>query len=171
MLEMIQSIQGLIHTIAGLFALVTGTLVLFLKKGTRLHIKIGYVYVISMVILLVSSFMIYRLFDAWGLFHYASLVSSITVLLGMLPPIFLKHKSYWLRLHFTAMYWSVIGLWSAFVAEMSVRIPETSFMWMVGAAFGLVLLIGIIIFAVKKKSWINWSKAFIGNFSPSKSDS
>lgn len=159
-MEMIQSTEGLIHTIAGIIALITGTLVLVMKKGTQTHISIGYVYVTSMVVLLVSSFMIYRLFDGWGIFHYASLVSSVTVILGMIPPLFLRHTKYWLRLHFTAMYWSVFGLWAAFIAEMSVRIPETSFMWMVGVAFGVVLFVGVIIFAVNKQKWIKWSKTF-----------
>lgn len=160
MLDMIQSTEGLIHSIAGVIALITGTLILILKKGTKLHVSTGYVYVVSMLVLLVSSFMVYRLFDGWGIFHYASLVSSITLIVGMIPPIFMRHKSYWLRLHFTAMYWSVFGLWSAFIAEMSVRIPETSFMWMVGVAFGLVILIGVIIFAIKKQKWIKWSNNY-----------
>ena len=162
MLDMIQSTEGLIHSIAGVIALITGTLILILKKGTRLHIKIGYLYTACMIIMLVSSFMIYRLFEGWGIFHYASLVSSITLIVGMIPPIFMRHKSYWLRLHFTAMYWSVFGLWSAFIAEMSVRIPESSFMWMVGVAFGLVIFVGVIIFAINKPKWIKWSKAFMG---------
>jgi len=163
MIDMIQSTEGLIHAIAGVIALITGTLVLILKKGTILHIRIGYVYVVSMLVLLISSFMVYRLFNGWGMFHYASMVSSITLILGMIPPIFMRHKSYWLRLHFTAMYWSVFGLWAAFIAEMSVRIPESSFMWMVGLAFGLVFLIGVIIFAIKKPKWIRWSTAFVKN--------
>lgn len=163
MIDMIQSTEGLIHTIAGVIALLTGTLVLILKKGTKLHTRIGYVYVVVMLIMLISSFMVYRLFDGWGIFHYASVISSITLILGMIPPIFMRHKSYWLRLHFTAMYWSVFGLWAAFIAEMSVRIPKSSFMWMVGVAFGLVILIGVIIFAIKKPRWIKWSKGFVKN--------
>ena len=80
--------------------------------------------------------------------------------LGMIPPIFLRDKSYWPRLHFTAMYWSVIGLWAAFIAEMSVHIPESSFMWMVGVAFGFVILIGVIIFGIKKKNWIGLANIY-----------
>lgn len=160
MLEMIQSNTGLVHFIAGVIALITGTLVLLIKKGTKLHKRIGYIYVISMLVLLISSFMIYRLFDGWGIFHYASIISSISLLVGIIPAIFLRHKSYWLRLHFTGMFWSVIGLWAAFVAEMSVRIPESSFMWMVGVAFGAVMLIGVIVFAMNKVKWIKWAKAW-----------
>jgi uncharacterized membrane protein len=158
--DMIQSTEGLVHFIAGVLALITGTLVLSLKKGTKLHIRIGYIYVISMIVLLLSSFMIYRLFNGWGIFHYASIISFISLLVGIFPAIFLRHQSYWLRLHFTGMFWSVIGLWAAFVAEMSVRIPESSFMWMVGVAFGAVMLIGVIVFAMNKVKWIKWAKTW-----------
>lgn len=164
MLDMIQSTEGLIHFISGIISLITGTTTLFLKKGTKLHIRIGYTYVISMIVLLVTSFMIYRLFNGFGIFHYASIVSSISVLLGILPPIFLRHKSYWARLHFTAMFWSVIGLWAAFTAEMSVRIPESSFRWMVGVAFGVAILIGVIVFGIKKKDWILFSNLYSKSF-------
>ncbi|MGJ3235593.1 DUF2306 domain-containing protein [Marivirga sp.] len=158
--DMIQSTEGLIHFIAGVLALITGTLVLSMKKGTKLHIRIGYIYVISMLVLLISSFMIYRLFNGWGIFHYASIISAFSLLVGIIPAIFLRHKSFWLRLHFTGMFWSVIGLWAAFVAEMSVRVPESSFMWMVGVAFGVVMLIGVIIFSFYKPKWISWTKYY-----------
>lgn len=162
MIDMIQSPAGLIHFLSGVVALLTGTLVLFLKKGTRLHVRVGYVYVVSMVVLLVSSFLIYRLFDGWGIFHYASIVSSVSVIAGVVPPLFLRHKSYWGRWHLTAMYWSVVGLWAAFIGEMSVRIPESSFMWMVGLAFGAVILVGVIIFAVKKSGWVAFARKYPG---------
>lgn len=158
MIDMIQSTEGLVHFISGIIALITGTTVLLLKKATKLHIWLGYVYVISMIILLISSFMIYRLFDGWGIFHYASIVSTVSIIIGILPAVFLKHKSYWSKWHLKAMYWSVVGLWSAFVAEMSIRIPESSFIWMTGIAFGIVFFIGIIIFGIKKKEWIFQAK-------------
>lgn len=151
----IASDTGLIHFIAGVFSLIFGTTILFLKKGTKLHKQLGYVYTASMIVLLVTAFMIYRLFDGWAIFHYAALISSITLLIGIIPPIFLRHKKYWVNIHFNAMYWSVLGLWAAFLAEMSVRIPETTFYWMVGLAFGLTMLVGAIVFGIYKKKWRN----------------
>lgn len=76
---------GLIHLISSCFALLFGTFVLVSKKGTIQHVKIGYLYVISMGILFLTAFMIYRLFNGWGIFHYATLGSLITIALGMIP--------------------------------------------------------------------------------------
>jgi len=74
---------GLVHLISSCFALIFGTYILIAKKGTKKHIKIGYLYVISMGILILTAFMIYRLFNGWGVFHYTTLLSLISIALGM----------------------------------------------------------------------------------------
>jgi len=144
---------GLIHLISSCLALIFGTYILLAKKGTKLHIKIGYLYVISMGILICTAFMIYRLFNGWGIFHYTTLVSLISIVLGMVPIWTKKPKNNWKHLHFTFMYWSVIGLYAAFAAETLVRIPKSPFYGMVGLATGGIMLIGGIIFAINKKKW------------------
>lgn len=144
---------GLIHLISSCLALIFGTYILVAKKGTKLHIKIGYLYVISMGILICTAFMIYRLFNGWGIFHYTTLVSLISIVLGMVPIWTKKPKNNWKHLHFTFMYWSVIGLYAAFAAETLVRIPKSSFYGMVGLATGGIMLIGGIIFGINKKKW------------------
>jgi len=144
---------GLIHLISSCLALIFGTYILLAKKGTKLHIKIGYLYVISMGILICTAFMIYRLFNGWGIFHYTTLVSLISIVLGMVPIWTKKPKNNWKYLHFTFMYWSVIGLYAAFAAETLVRIPKSPFYGMVGLATGGIMLIGGIIFGINKKKW------------------
>ena len=78
--QLIGNSAGLIHLIASSLAMVTGSLVLILKKGTKLH-KRRVMYVFSMVILLITAFMIFRLFNGWGVFHYTALLSTVTILL------------------------------------------------------------------------------------------
>lgn len=146
---------GLIHLIASVLALIFGTMVLMIKKGTKSHVRLGYGYVASMVILLITAFMIYRLFNGWGIFHYISLVSLGTLGLGMIPIWIKKPAASWKYLHFSFMYWSVIGLYSAFAAEMMTRIPEAPFYGMVGFATGGIVLIGGIIFGINKSKWKN----------------
>lgn len=144
---------GLVHLISSCFALIFGTYILIAKKGTKQHIKIGYLYVISMGILILTSFMIYRLFNGWGIFHYTTLLSLISIALGMIPIWTKKPKNNWKYLHFSFMYWSVIGLYAAFAAEILVRIPKSPFFGMVGLATGGIMLAGGIIFGIKKKKW------------------
>ncbi|MAU14740.1 MAG: hypothetical protein CMH46_04280 [Muricauda sp.] len=144
---------GVVHLISSCFALIFGTYILIAKKGTKQHIKIGYLYVIAMGILILTAFMIYRLFNGWGIFHYTTLLNLISIILGMVP-IWIKKPVYkWKYLHFSFMYWSVIGLYAAFAAEILVRIPETPFFGMIGIATGTIMLIGGIIFGINKAKW------------------
>jgi uncharacterized membrane protein len=61
---------GLLHLIASIGALILGTIVLTMRKGTQLHRKIGYSYAVCMTILLITAFMLYNLL-------YAAFVSEV----------------------------------------------------------------------------------------------
>lgn len=144
---------GLLHLISSCLALLFGTFVLVSKKGTKQHLGIGYLYVVSMGILFLTAFMIYRLFNGWGIFHYATLLSLITIALGMIPIWRKKPVDKWKFQHFSFMYWSVIGLYAAFAAEILTRIPKAPFFGMVGLATGVIMIIGWIVFGRNKSKW------------------
>lgn len=149
---------GLIHLIAGIFALIFGGLVIILKKGTLIHKRIGYMYVISMTILIISSFGIYRLFGKFGLFHYLSIVSTFSLTAGMLPMLKKTRTPKDYEIHFKRMYWSVVGLYAAFAAESFVRIPKFGGFW-TAVAWSFVLVF-IICFVTFIKMRPVWSKRF-----------
>ena len=145
---------GLTHLIAGLFAVIFGGLVILLRKGTKVHRQVGYLYVISMVILIISSFGIYRLFGKFGLFHFFSIVATFSLLMGMIPMLKKQRTSKDYKTHFTRMYFSVVGLYAAFAAESFVRIPKLGSFWLVVAwSFILVVVTSILIFIRKQKEW------------------
>ncbi|MBO6577147.1 MAG: DUF2306 domain-containing protein [Rhodothermales bacterium] len=143
---------GVIHLIAAVVALVAGTSVLFMRKGTMRHRQVGYAYVASMVVMLVTAFMIYRLFDGWGVFHYAAVISTVTLVGGMVP-VFRRKSPKWVVSHFAFMYWSVFGLYAAFASEIITRIPGFQFFHLVGWATGGVMLAGGVIWSFNKKKW------------------
>jgi uncharacterized membrane protein len=150
---------GLIHFIAAVFALIFGTWILVAEKGTASHRKIGYLYAFSMLVLIATAFMIYRLFGGFGVFHVLAIVSLITLVAGMIPAILRKPKN-WFGLHFSFMYWSVFGLYAAFMAEISVRLPikmmftsPKTFFTAVTIATIATMVIGEIIFLKNKKKW------------------
>lgn len=74
-----------IHAGAAMLSFVLGTLVLLLKKGTRLHKGMGRVWVALMVVVALSSFLItevkmfgpYSLIHALSLFTLAGLVQAV----------------------------------------------------------------------------------------------
>ena len=145
---------GLTHLIAGIFAVLFGGLILILNKGTKIHRQVGYLYVLSMIILIVSSFGIYRLFNGFGLFHFFSIVATTSLLLGMIPMLKKERKAKDYKTHFTRMYFSVVGLYAAFAAESFVRIPKLGTFWSIVAwSFILVVATSIFTFIRKQKEW------------------
>lgn len=146
------SITGNIHLLASCAALITGTYILVAQKGTKQHKKVGYWYVISMAILPITAFMIYRLFNGFGIFHIAAIVSTVTLIAGMIPVIKRKGDN-WVLFHFAWMYWSVMGLYAAFASELITRLLPSQFFSLVGLATGAVMTTGAIVWSNRKKIW------------------
>ncbi len=155
-------IIGLIHLVTAIIAMITGSMILLMKKGTLNHKRVGYIYVGAMLGLLITAFMIYRLWGGWGLFHYAAVISSVTLLGGFLPIIFQYPKNNYIILHFSFMYWSVMGLYGAFFSEIMTRVPNwlygdtgpsTMFFNFLGITIALVITIGAIYFYRNKERW------------------
>lgn len=145
---------GLTHLIAGIFAVIFGGLILILNKGTKIHRQVGYLYVLSMIVLIISSFGIYRLFNGFGLFHFFSIVATTSLLLGIIPMLKKERKTKDYKTHFTRMYFSVVGLYAAFAAESFVRIPKLGTFWSIVAwSFILVVATSIYVFIRKEKEW------------------
>ena len=158
--NIVSGATGLIHLIVSIIALITGLVVLITTKGTKRHKQIGYIYAISMVILNITAFMIYKLFGKFGIFHWFALVSCLTLLLGIYPALVKNFKNY-LLVHFNYMYWSVVGLYCAFCAEILTRIPfiydlpnkRQLFGILTGVSIFLVMTVATIIFAKMKPKW------------------
>ncbi len=141
---MINGFSGWIHVVSALVAMATGAGVVFLKKGTPLHKKVGWVYVVSMMLLNASAFSIFRLFGGFGPFQIAALISLFSLTAGMSAVIFRKPENGWLEAHRKSMSWSVVGLYAAFVSETGVRFFEMRYFWpVVVAATVLVMAIGV----------------------------
>ena len=159
----IYSLTGWVHFVAAVIALLSGTAILALRKGTGLHVKIGYVYTVSMLVVNLTAFMIYRLFGGFGIFHIAAMISLLTVLAGILPAWLRKPENNWLGLHFGFMYWSVMGLYAAFAAEVLTRIPDTPFLGMVGYATGGIMLLGGVCFYRQQEHWKEQFSSYLHN--------
>lgn len=158
----ITSNTGLIHFISSIVALLLGTFVLVLPKGTSKHKTIGRLYGMTMLVVLVTAFMIYRLFGTWGIFHWTAVVSSLTLFCGLLPILTRRPTNNYLSLHFSFMYWSIMGVYGAFVSETLVRmpkvvvesgIPNSVFYNMTGIGTAIVMGLGVYFFLKFKPKW------------------
>lgn len=153
MKALVHDTTGLIHLAASCTSLLFGTLILLWHKGTRLHKRIGYAYTFSMVILNATAFGLYHLFGRFGAFHIAALISSLTIIAGMIPVMLKRPTTKWLDFHMAFMYYSVIGLYAAFASEIITRVILSNFGVMVSIATGLVMGLGAFFFQVKRGRW------------------
>lgn len=158
----ITSNTGLVHFIASLFALLLGTFVLVLPKGTGKHKIIGRLYALTMLVVLTTAFMTYRLFGTWGIFHWTAVVSSLTLACGLIPILTRRPAKSYMSLHFGFMYWSIMGVYGAFVSETLVRmpavvvesgIPNRVFYNMTGIGTAIVMGLGVYFFLKLKSKW------------------
>lgn len=138
------STLGFIHLIFGILALVTGTAVLFLRKGTRWHRTLGHLYLTNMLALNISALFIYRLFGSFGPFHWLALISLLTLVAGMVPVFTRRPKGRWLELHASFLNGSYVGLVAATAAEITSRIPgtEDSFGLVVAGTSVVIMVVG-----------------------------
>jgi uncharacterized membrane protein len=117
---MIQSTSGLIHTLAALCALLTGIVIFSRPKGTYFHRTLGYVYSVSMTVMLVTAFLTYHLTKSFNFLHIFAIASCPPFILGFWAA-FGRHSG-WLPRHYHWMCYSYMGLCAAFVAEIATRI-------------------------------------------------
>jgi len=142
-------------------ALLAGTAVVLLRKGTRWHRTLGHVYLTSMVSLNITALFIYRLFGHFGPFHWLAASSLLTLIAGMIPVFTRRPKGLWLERHAIFINMSFIGLVAATAAEITSRIPifEDIFGIVVGTTSALVIGIGAVLMRLKMPQSIHRTPA------------
>ncbi len=137
----IHSTWGLLHLAFANLALLFGTAVLLKKKGTPSHRLIGGLYLGAMLLTNGSSFALNN-FGGFSPFHWMALFSLVSIAIGYL--FVFRKKGNWLPGHVGWMSGSVVGLYAALVAEISVRLfNPAAFWWVVVLASALVISIGV----------------------------
>lgn len=151
--SIVYSTWGLLHLIAAMGSLLFGTTVLVMPKDSRYHKKTGYAYLSGMAIMVVTAFGIYRQYGGFGIFHAAAILTSITILAGMVPVWRRKPRYQWLQFHYSFMYLSVLELYIALVAEFLVRIPGATFVEVAVGSSACVLVPGALLFNRYTRGW------------------
>ncbi|MBI1393978.1 MAG: hypothetical protein GC152_14675 [Alphaproteobacteria bacterium] len=111
------------HLIAGVSALISGALILLIRKGTPPHVLLGYGYLASMIALNATALIKYDLTGSPNLFHAAAIVSGLTLMAAYASAIVfrLTARPGAAAMHGIFMIWSYFGLVAAFVAEIVTR--------------------------------------------------
>lgn len=112
---------GWIHIISALTAVGLGGVVVLSRKGTRVHRRLGLLYVFASLLLDMSALSLYDMTGHFGPFHIGAIFNLACVLIGVSAPI--RRRGDWLNRHYRWMGWSYFGLLAAGFAEAVVRIP------------------------------------------------
>lgn len=143
MASLLHSPVSTVHLLAALVALGAGTAILRLPKATTGHRRLGWAYVGSMSVVLLTAFHIYTLFGRFGIVHWGAVASAGALLLGTGAAVGRAVVPAWLRWHYVGMGASVTGLYATFVVESTYRLfPATYFWWSTLGPGVLVLLVG-----------------------------
>ena len=134
---------GLAHLVTALLAILIGTLVIFTKKGTLRHKWIGRSYVVLMLAVNLSAFLIYELFGGFGLFHWMAMFSLLSVLIAYLATQI--RSPGWKVWHAYFMSGSYVGLIAALAAETFTRYVSLPFFASVAVISITVIVIGVFI--------------------------
>lgn len=116
-------IVGQMHLAFALVALIAGASVIVLRKGTGLHAGLGWLYLISMVILNGTALLKYDLTGSPNMFHAFAVGSLMTVIAAYVSIwVYIRtKKATALQAHGTFMIWSYFGLVMALIAETVTR--------------------------------------------------
>lgn len=137
---MFSSDIGFIHTVCAVIAIVTGGVVVLLRKGTRLHRILGYSFFGAMILMNLTALFTSSIYS-FGPFHWMAIGSLVFVTGGISAPIFFRNNRSWLRIHYDLMLWSYVGLIAAMFSEIAVRVPA------VGVVIGGGLLFWVLVIA------------------------
>lgn len=129
------SLVGTIHLLASVASVVLGAAVLGQgPKGGRRHRQLGWTYVVAMLTVNATAFMLYGLFGGFGPFHVAAVVSLTGIVAGTLAArsaskARVAHqgflRSHRVEVHFWWMTFSYVGLIAALASEAITRLPAT----------------------------------------------
>ena len=132
------------HLVAAVSALLVGSVVLVLPKGTPTHRTIATVYVVALVPVDVAALSLHRE-DAFGVFHALAVVSLGTLGVGLTPLLLGKRSATAIATHAYCMTWSYAGLVAAGCGQLAVTVGGQEFEpWVVPVVIGAVLAISAV---------------------------
>jgi len=131
-----------LHVVFAVLSLAFGLRIFTTRRGTPTHRKLGYCYIVSMLIMNVAALLLYARTGALGPFHVAALISLATLIAGAVPAIRRRPQDGWLSLHWEFMSWSFVGLVAGAVAEAAFRIPGAAYWPAIVAGTVAVFVVG-----------------------------
>ncbi len=131
------------HLVAAVSALLVGSVVLVLPKGTRTHKAIATVYVLALVLVDVAALSLHRE-DAFGVFHALAVASLVAIAVGLMPLLLGRRSPPVIATHAYCMTWSYAGLVAAGCGQLAASVGADAGPWVVPVVIGAVLSISAV---------------------------
>lgn len=135
---------GTAHVVAASIALALGLVVLGRRKGDSWHVRLGRLYVATMLAVAVPVLFVFDSTGRPGPFHALAVVSLLTTALGWLFARRRGHTRPGVVAHATFMAWSWIGVLTAGLAQRANHEWPQESPWPVLAVAGVATLIGAV---------------------------
>ena len=136
---------GTIHIAFAIAALSVGAVMFLQRKGGRRHRAFGYLYSGALLLVNLSSLLVYRDSAGPGPFHILALVSLATLSAGLVPAILRKPRKAWINRHAYFMSWSYVGLVAAGVGQMATKISDLPGVIAVGLPSVVIVAVGAVL--------------------------
>ncbi len=141
---------GAVHLGIACLAIASGAaVILTAPKGGRVHKRLGWTYVVTMLLTNATALMIYRLFGGFGPFHFLALISLVSVFFGTAFAVKARNarrqrdlvrRERMIQAHYRTIVYSYLGLLAAFASEVIVRLPVFRESLGPGPVFGFAVL-------------------------------
>ncbi len=125
--QILHSPTSVFHVSVALLAVGFGTGVLLFRKGTPRHRRVGYGYVVCMVLVNLTAFRLFYLFGDFGIVHVGAIASLLMLSGGISMAVYRPVN--WLVWHYRLMSASVTGLYAAGLVESTYRLFPALFFW------------------------------------------
>jgi len=152
----------IIHTVFSVIALLAG-IIFLIPKGSKKHKRLGYLYALSMLISLITSFGLFKIWGTFGIYHALSIVSFLTLIIALYFPLFGRTKQNWIEYHLIWMGYSYVGLVMAAGSHLFGVFSSWPNALRIGLFWVFPYLIGSILIFRNKVQAANNAKQNIGN--------
>ena len=139
------TVAGWVHTVLASVGIVVGAEQVLRRRRDRLHRRLGYVYVVSMVVADCVILTVYRFSGRFNVFHAGALVNLVTIALALRPMLRSPRPTQWRLTHYMWITWSYIGLLAAAVTEFVIR---TQPFGLGGAAVAATIVSSLLVTAI-----------------------
>jgi uncharacterized membrane protein len=142
---------GSIHVLCATTALILWAAILLGRKGTALHVRLGWLYLLSMTCMNLIALPIHRLTGGFNAFHIIAIISLAMVVAAVIQIALRSRLRRWLWRHYQYMTWSYVSLIAGACNEAFVHIP---FLRQVSATWGKALPLVASAVIVAASAWI-----------------